>query len=82
MENSNGYYLIRDDWSSKVFNVPGGAVRSFDSRMEAEEAYNQALARRLVVQVQTYGERRELAIEDAPQIPGLHGAPFFSSHLV
>jgi len=82
MENSNGYYLIRDDWSLKVFNVPGGAVRSFDSRMEAEEAYNQALARRLVVQVQTYRERRELAIEDAPQIPGLHGASFFSAHII
>jgi hypothetical protein len=57
-------------------NVPGGAVRSFDSKIEAAEAYNQALARHLVVQVQTCGDRRKLTVEDVSLIPGLHGTSF------
>ena len=70
---TSGIELIgREDWQSQLEGIPGFAVRSFDTREAAEQAYRNAMLAGLVERIHITGERRTLTEDDLDTIPSFH----------
>ena len=62
-----------DDWHAQLDDVPGSAVRSFDTLKAAKQVYGDAVSAGLVQKIKIKGDKCILTEEDIPTIPGMQG---------